>query len=153
MYDFRDGILLEKAAYKDDSCDWKSKLLYIGFVLVAYCWAFAWFILFYYLYGNFEKTVFWVWIAIFLLHFAILISVGVSNIQRAKAEKAKRKKEEADKKLQEEKISNLRRQKVNNVKNKNENVINEVKNTDENLIESGEKMSSRRFNTETQALQ
>lgn len=153
MYDFRDGLLLEKAAYKDESCDWKSKLLYLGFLLVAYCWAFAWFILFFYLYGNFSKIVLWIWIGVFLLHFAILITVGALNIHRAKAKKAKKKKEESDKRLQEEKITNLRRQKVAGLKNKNENVVNEVKSTDENLIESGEKMSSRRFNTETQALQ
>ena len=36
MFDFRDGLLQEKAVYKDTSCDWKSVFLYIGCMLICY---------------------------------------------------------------------------------------------------------------------
>ena len=62
MYDFREGLLLDQSIYKDNTCDWKAAFLYILSMLVCYAWGLGWWYLFYYLYGTYEKIVFWIWI-------------------------------------------------------------------------------------------
>ena len=91
MYDFREGLLLDQSIYKDNTCDWKAAFLYILSMLVCYAWGLGWWYLFYYLYGTYEKIVFWIWIAIFIIHFIIIITIGVSNLQSGIQNSRKRK--------------------------------------------------------------
>ena len=151
MFDFRDGLLQEKAVYKDTSCDWKSVFLYIGCMLICYIWAFAWWNLFYYLYGNFQKIVFWVWIGVFLLHFIILITIGIINIKSGRNKKKKARKEEDFKKEQLKRIQTRKQIRMNNNKPKE---TEQNKEPEGGLIENNdyEMNTNGRYNTELQTL-
>ena len=136
MYDFREGLLLDQSIYKDNTCDWKAAFLYILSMLVCYAWGLGWWYLFYYLYGTYEKIVFWIWIAIFIIHFIIMITIGVSNLQSGKRRKEQRRKEEQEKLEQEKRIQNSRKRKIDS----------------EQPLKVNNDANSGRVNTEMQAL-
>ena len=93
MYDFREGLLLDQSIYKDNTCDWKAAFLYILSMLVCYAWGLGWWYLFYYLYGTYEKIVFWIWIAIFIIHYSFHHYYYNRSAQPSKWEKKKGAKE------------------------------------------------------------
>ena len=95
MYDFRDGILLEKVVYKDNSCNFLYVLYYIGCLLLDWIWGGAWFALFFYAYIFHEKVAFIVLIVIWCVFMIFVIIIGFLTIQRSKSEK-KRKREEKE---------------------------------------------------------
>ena len=112
MYDFREGLLLDQSIYKDNTYDWKVAFLYILSMLVCYALGLGWWYLFYYLYGTYEKIVFWIWIAIFIIRFIIIITIRVSNLQSGKRRKEQRRKEEQETLEQEKRIQNSRKRKI-----------------------------------------
>ena len=100
MYDFRDGILLEKVVYKDDSCNFGYVLLYLLCLLLTWMWGVGWFSLFFYSYIFHEKPTFIAFIIIWGV-FAISIAViGFLNIKKSENEKLRKKKEKEDRERQ-----------------------------------------------------
>ena len=105
-------------------------MLCLGIWMVVFILLFVWYI---------PKIVFWIWIAIFFIHFIIIITIGVSNLQKGKRRKDKRRKEEQEKSEQEKRIQNSKKRKVDS-----EQPLKVKNNNDAN---------SGRFNTEMQTLQ
>ena len=108
QYDFREGILLEKVVYKDDSCDCGGGWLFVLCLIATWAWGVAWFALFFYCYINHEQTTMWVFIALWLVHMIVVITVAVLTLHRSKQAKianklAKEKEEEEQKKIEESK--------------------------------------------------
>ena len=124
MYDFRDGILLEKVVYKDNSCNVGYVFLYIGCLLLTWIWGAGWFALFFYSYIFHEKVAFIVFIVIWCVFAVIVIIIGVLTILKSKNEKKKKKemKEERERQLKEIHEAKRRR---------NENMKNNINNLDE----------------------
>ena len=104
-----------------------------------------------YLYGNFQKIVFWVWIGVFLLHFIILITIGIINIKSGRNKKKKARKEEDFKKEQLKRIQTRKQIRMNNNKPKE---TEQNKQSEGGLIENNddEMNTNGRYNTELQTL-
>ena len=116
-YDFREGILLEKVVYKDDSCNCGYVLLYLLCLLLTWMWGVAWFALFFYSYIFHEKVAFIVFIVIWGV-FAITVAViGFLTIKKSKNEKLRKKMEKEDRERQMKEILEAKRRR--NLKSRN----------------------------------
>ena len=117
LYDFRDGILLEKVVYKDDSCNFGYVLLYLLCLLLTWMWGVGWFSLFFYSYIFHEKPTFIAFIVIWGV-FAISIAViAFLNIKKSENEKLRKKKEKEDRERQMKEIMEAKRKR--NLKSRN----------------------------------
>lgn len=122
QFDFREGMLLEKVVYKDTSCDWKSRCLYIVTLLTTWAWGVAWFALFFYLYIFHQKVAFWIYIALWLVFAITLIVNGIYQIQSAKARKLQRKQLKDEHQEKEKEIEKARQQKMMKLKAEKEGI-------------------------------
>ena len=86
-YDFREGMLLEKVVYKDESIDLKSRILYFLCIIITWCWGCAWFALFFYAYIYHEQITFWIFIIAICVHALIIILFGASTLMASKTKK------------------------------------------------------------------
>ena len=147
MYDFRDGILLEKVVYKDESCNFGYVLLYLACLLLTWIWGCAWFALFFYSYVFHEKATFIVFIVIWCLFAITVIIIGFLTIQRSKNEKKRKRelKEEREKQMKE--INEAKRRRNEHRFDNNIDDINT--NADQNIINNSE----RRLITENERLE
>jgi len=151
MYDFRDGILLEKVVYKDDSCNFGYVLLYLACLLITWIWASAWFALFFYSYVFHERVAFIVFIVIWLIFAIFVIIIGFLTIQRSKNEKIRKRKEKEEKEIQLKQINDAKRKRNENMRhNNNLDEINTNYEQTPNLIESERKkvIDTNDFNNE-----
>ena len=123
MYDFRDGILLEKVVYKDDSCNCGYTLLYLLILLLTWIWGCAWFALFFYSYIFHEKVAFIVFIVIWCVFAVIVIVIGILTIQKSKNEKQRKKLEKEEREKQMKEIMDAKRKR--NLKSRN-NINNNI---------------------------
>ena len=120
LYDFRDGILLEKVVYKDDSCNCQYTLLYLGLLLLTWIWGSGWFALFFYSYVFHERVAFIVFLVIWCVFAAIVIVIGFLTIQKSKNEKIRKTLEKEEKERQLKLIAE-RKRKINE-KSRNKNI-------------------------------
>ena len=129
MYDFRDGILLEKVVYKDTSCNCGYVLLYLLCLLITWIWGCGWFALFFYSYIFHEKVTFIVFLCIWGVFIIILVVVGILTIQKSKNEKRRKKAEKEDREQQLKLIAEAKRKRIagnkNNVFEINTNIDND----------------------------
>ena len=123
MYDFRDGILLEKVVYKDDSCNFGYVLLYLLCILLTWMWGVGWFALFFYSYIFHEKIAFIVFIAIWGVFAITVVVIGFLTIKKSKNEKLRKKKEKEDRERQMKEIMEAKRKR--NLKSRNNMINNE----------------------------
>ena len=147
MYDFRDGILLEKVVYKDESCNFGYVLLYLACLLLTWIWGSAWFALFFYSYVFHEIATFITFIVIWILFAITVIVIGFLTIQRSKNEKKRKRelKEEREKQMKE--INEAKRRRNEHRFDNNIDDINT--NADQNIIYNSE----RRLITENERLE
>ena len=124
IYDFRDGILLEKVVYKDDSCNFGYVLLYIGCLLIEWAIGCGFFALFFYSYIEHEKPTYITFIVIWCIFICIVIVIGFLTIQRSKNEKIRKIKEKEDRERQLREINDAKRR-------RNENMRNNINNFDD----------------------
>ena len=117
LYDFRDGILLEKVVYKDDSCNFGNVLLYLGCLLLTWIWGCAWFALFFYSYVFHEKATFIVFLVIWCIFAVIVIIIGFLTIQKSKNEKRRKIEEKQERERQLKEINDAKRRRNENLKN------------------------------------
>ena len=137
MYDFRDGILLEKVVYKDDSCNFGYVLLYLACLLITWIWASAWFALFFYSYVFHEKVAFIVFIVIWLIFAITIIIIGFLTIQRSKNEKIRKRREKEEREIQLKQINDAKRKRNENMRhNNNLDEINTNYEQNQNYFES-----------------
>ena len=126
MYDFRDGILLEKVVYKDDSCNFAYVLYYLGCLLLTLIWGCGWFSLFFYSYVFHEKVAFIVFLVIWGIFAITVIVIGFLTIQNAKAQK-KRKKEEKERREKEIKeINESKKRRNEKMREQNNNNLDDI---------------------------
>ena len=111
MYDFRDGILLEKVVYKDDSCNCGYVLLYLLCLLLTWIWGCGWFALFFYSYVFHEKVAFIVFIVIWGIFIIIVVVIGIITIQKSKNEKRRKKQEKEEREQQMKEIMEAKKKK------------------------------------------
>ena len=116
QYDFREGILLEKVVYKDDSFDIKSRILYIICILLTWCWGLAWFSLFFWAYIFHEQVAFWVFIIVWLIHFIIVVAVGAHTLISARNKKIEKKRKKEEFEIQQKQIEENRRKRAHALK-------------------------------------
>ncbi len=116
-YDFRDGILLEKVVYKDDSCNVGYVFLYLLCLLITWIWASGWFALFFYSYIFHEKTCMIVFLSIWGAFAIAVVIIGVLTIQKSKNEKARKKYEKEEREKQMKEIMDAKRKR--NLKSRN----------------------------------
>ena len=128
MYDFRDGILLEKVIYKDNSCNFLYVLYYIGCLLLTWIWGSAWFALFFYSYVYHEPVAFIVFIVIWGTFMIIVIVIGFLTIQRSKSEKKRKREEKEERERQLKAIAEAKRQRNEKMReyNNNNNNLDEI---------------------------
>ena len=137
MYDFRDGILLEKVVYKDDSCNFGYVLLYLACLLITWIWASAWFALFFYSYVFHEKVAFIVFIVIWLIFAITVIIIGFLTIQRSKNEKIRKRREKEEREIQLKQINDAKKKRNENMRhNNNLDEINTNYEQNQNYFES-----------------
>ena len=137
MYDFRDGILLEKVVYKDDSCNFGYVLLYLACLLITWIWASAWFALFFYSYVFHEKVAFIVFIVIWLIFAITVIIIGFLTIQRSKNEKIRKRREKEEREIKLKQINDAKRKRNENMRhNNNLDEINTNYEQNQNYFES-----------------
>ena len=129
QYDFREGILLEKVVYKDDSFDIKSRILYILCILLTWCWGLAWFSLFFWAYIFHEQVAFWVFIIVWLIHFIIVVVVGALTLMSARNKKLEKKRKKEEFEMQQKRIEENRRKRAHALKQEelNQNEDNDSK--------------------------
>ena len=137
MYDFRDGILLEKVVYKDESCNFGYVLLYLSLLLLTWAWGCAWFALFFYSYVFHEKVAFIVFIVIWAVFAITVIIIGFLTIQRSKNEKMRKRREKEERQKQMEEINEARRRRNEHRFDNNLDDINT--NADQNIINNSER--------------
>ena len=82
LYDFRDGILLEKVVYKDESCNFGYVLLYILCLIITWIWGAGWFALFFYSYIFHERIAFIVFIVVWGVFIIALAVIGFLTIKK-----------------------------------------------------------------------
>ena len=129
LYDFRDGMLLEKVVYKDDSCNCGYVLLYLACLLLTWIWGSAWFALFFYSYVFHEKVALIVFVVVWCLFAVVVIVIGYLTIQRSKNEKRYKKEQKEERERQEKEINDAKRRR--NEKRKEMNYDNYNDNMDE----------------------
>ena len=133
MYDFRDGILLEKVVYKDDSCNVGYVFLYLGLLLLTWIWGSGWFALFFYSYVFHEKVAFIVLIVIWGVFIIIVIVIGFLTIQRSKNQKKRKAEDKAIRERQLKEIQDAKRRRnqnnrMNNIEEINTNIDQNINN-------------------------
>ena len=133
MYDFRDGILLEKVVYKDDSCNVGYVFLYLGLLLLTWIWGSGWFALFFYSYIFHEKVAFIVLLVIWGVFIIIVIVIGFLTIQRSKNQKKRKAEDKAIRERQLKEIQDAKRRRnqnnrMNNIEEINTNIDQNVNN-------------------------
>ena len=151
MYDFRDGILLEKVVYKDDSCNFGYVLLYLACLLITWIWASAWFALFFYSYVFHEKVAFIVFIVIWLIFAITVLIIGYLTIKRSKSEKKRKRREKEEREIQLKQINDAKRKRNENMRhNNNLDEINTNYEQNQNYFESerGKVIDANDFNNE-----
>ena len=94
VYDFREGLDREKIIYKDTSCDCRSCMYYILYLLFTWIYCGGFFALFHYSYINYEPTAFWVYTAIWFAFIVFLLTIIIYNLIHQRAKKKTRKAEE-----------------------------------------------------------
>ena len=147
MYDFRDGILLEKVVYKDESCNFGYVLLYLACLLLTWIWGSGWFALFFYSYVFHEKVAFIVFIVVWGLFAITVIVIGFLTIQRSKNEKKRKKEQKEERERQMKEINDAKRRRN---ERKFDNNLDEINtNADQNIINN----SDRRLITENERLE
>ena len=126
IYDFRDGMLLEKVVYKDESYNCGYFFLYLLCLLLTWIWGSGWFALFFYSYVFHEKIALITFVVIWCIFAAIVVTIGILTIQRSKNEKRikKEKKEERERELNE--IKEAKRRRAERMKNMNENNFGDI---------------------------
>ena len=147
MYDFRDGILLEKVVYKDESCNFGYLLLYLACLLLTWMWGVGWFALFFYSYVFHEKVAFIVFIVIWLLFAITVIVIGFLTIQNSKNEKKRKRELKEERERQMKEINDAKRRR--NVHRFDNNIDDINTNADQNIINNSE----RRLITESERLE
>ena len=149
MYDFRDGILLEKVVYKDESCNFGYVLLYLACLLLTWIWGSGWFALFFYSYVFHEKVAFIVFIVVWGLFAITVIVIGFLTIQRSKNEKKRKKEQKEERERQMKAINDAKRRRNerkfdNNLDDINTNVDqNIINNSDRRLITENERLETK----------
>ena len=133
MYDFRDGILLEKVVYKDDSCNVGYVFLYLGLLLLTWIWGSGWFALFFYSYIFHEKVAFIVLLVIWGVFIIIVIVIGFLTIQRSKNQKKRKAEDKAIRERQLKEIQDAKRRRnqnnrMNNIEEINTNIDQNINN-------------------------
>ena len=147
MYDFRDGILLEKVVYKDNSCNFGYVLLYLACLLLTWIWGSGWFALFFYSYVFHEQVAFIVFIVIWALFAITVIVIGFLTIQRSKNEKKRKREQKEERERQLKEINDAKRRRNEHRFDNNIDDINT--NADQNIINNSE----RRLITENERLE
>ena len=117
LYDFRDGILLEKVVYKDDSCNCGYVLLYLGCLLLTWIWGCAWFALFFYSYVFHERATFITFLVIWCIFAVIVILIGFMTFLKSKNEKRRKIEEKIERERQLKEINDAKRRRNENLKN------------------------------------
>ena len=140
MYDFRDGILLEKVVYRDDSCNCGYVLLYLLCLLLTWIWGCGWFALFFYSYIFHEKVAFIVFIVIWGIFAIIVILIGILTIQRAKNEKLRKKQAKEERERQMKEIMESKRKR--NLKSRNNNINNNLFEINTNIDDNKAKIEN-----------
>ena len=137
IYDFRDGILLEKVVYKDDSCNCQYVLLYIGCLILTWIWGSGWFALFFYSYIFHERVAFIVFLVIWCIFAAIVIVIGFLTLRKSKNEKIRKNFEKEEKERQLREINEAKRRRNENKRALNNDEINtNIDNHNDNYFES-----------------
>jgi cell division protein FtsB len=119
-WDFREGLLLQKAHYKDESCKFGEGILFFGVIILTWIWGLAWFCLFFWMYIYHQPVSFWIFIGVFLVHFITLIIIGVYTIISSKNKKRQKK---IEKEQNDELINRIEKSKKIS-SNQNKNIIN-----------------------------
>jgi amino acid permease len=106
VYDFREGLDLEKIVYKNDGINWKECIYYTLCIIGCWVYTAGWFALFHYAYINSEPTAFWIYVGIWL-GFAIFLVIVIgynlgAHYHRKAIKKIEQEKENERKRLQEE---------------------------------------------------
>ena len=117
QYDFRDGILLEKVVYKDESCNFGYVLLYILCLIITWIWGAVWFALFFYSYIFHERIAFIVFIVVWGVCIIALAVIGFLTIKKSENEKLRKKIEKEDRERQMKEIMEAKRKR--NLKSRN----------------------------------
>ena len=139
-WDFREGLLQQKANYKDEGCKFGEGLFFFGAIILTWVWGIAWFSLFFWMYIYHRPVSFWIFIGVFLAHFILIIIVGDYNIISSK----KKKKQKKIEKEQNDDLMNRIEKSKKIHSNQNKNIINNENNNDINNHEI--------INTETKML-
>ena len=126
QYDFREGMLLEKVVYKDESFDIKSRILYVICILLTWCWGCAWFALFFWAYIFHEQIAFWVFIIVWLIHFIIVVIFAAHTLISARNKKIEKKRKKEENERQQKLIEENKRKRARELKKE------EINNNDEN---------------------
>ena len=136
LYDFRDGILLEKVVYKDTSCNFGYVLLYLACLLLTWIWGSAWFALFFYSYIYHEKVAFIVFLSVWGAFALIVIVIGFLTIQRSKNQKAQKAKMKEEREMQLKAIHDAKKRRNENQRNNFDEInTNADQNQNNNLID------------------
>ena len=127
-WDFREGLLLQKVIYKDESCKFGEGIFFFGVIFLTWIWGLAWFSLFFWMYIYHRTVSFWIFIAVFLIHFILLFFIGTYNILYSKHKKKQKllKKEENEiliNQIEKSKKYQQHKNIINNSEN-NEEIIN-----------------------------
>ena len=119
-WDFREGLLQQKANYKDEGCKFGEGIFFFGVIILTWIWGLAWFCLFFWMYIYHQPVSFWIFIGVFLVHFITLIIIGVYTIISSKNKKRQKK---IEKEQNEELINRIEKSKKIS-SNQNKNIIN-----------------------------
>ena len=143
-WDFREGLLQQKANYKDEGCKFGEGIFFFGVIILTWIWGLAWFILFFWMYIYHRPVSFWIFIGVFLVHFIFLIIIGAYNIISSKNKKKQKKIEKEQNDDLMNRIEKNRKIHTNPNKNINNDDINneannhEIINTETNMLKSNE---------------
>ena len=138
-WDFREGLLLQKANYKDEGCKFGEGIFFFGVIFLTQIWGLAWFCLFFWMYIYHRPVSFWIFIGVFLAHFILLIIIGAYNIFSSKNKKKQKKIEKEQNDDLMNRIEKNRKIHTNPNKNINNDVYNhEIINTETKMLNSNE---------------
>ena len=159
-YDFRDGMLLEKVVYKDESIDIKSRILYILCIIITWCWGCAWFALFFYAYIFHEQITFWIFVIAICIHALIIIILGARTLIASNNKKIEKRNKLLEAQKQEKEIEEnkrkrahiLKEEQLQNYHDDDDNKINTGVNNHNDLIEKISNNSHEMHSTEKQPL-
>ena len=148
-WDFREGLLLQKATYKDESRKFGEGILFFGVIILTWIWGLAWFSLFFWMYIYHQPVSFWIFIGVFLVHFIILIIIGAYTIISSKNKKKQKK---IEKEQNDDLINRIEKNKKIS-SNQNKNIINNDNNNyNHNNNDNNSNNIQEIINTETKML-